>query len=47
MSQVVGVFVATEAATADVLGIALDDFVLSHLAVPIISRITRSLAPRQ
>jgi hypothetical protein len=32
MPQVVGVFVATEAATADVFGIGVDDFVLAHRA---------------
>jgi hypothetical protein len=32
MSQVVGVFVATEAATLDVLAIGVDDLVFSHLA---------------
>jgi hypothetical protein len=37
MSQVAGVFVATEAATIDIFDIGVDDFVLSHLAVPIIS----------
>jgi hypothetical protein len=35
MSEVDGVFVATEAATADVFGVGVDNFVIFHLAVPV------------
>jgi hypothetical protein len=35
MPQVVGAFVATEAATADVVSIGVNDLVIAHVVAPI------------
>lgn len=46
ITQVIGVFVATAAATADVLCIGVDHFVITHVVAPIRGRMTRLTTAR-